>query len=188
MEENLTLVILAGGLSKRMGTNKADIIFRGKTFLQTQIDKGKALGIREIIVSGYKGEQCTEKIIYDRYPQKGPLGGLEACLREVHTKRCLVLGVDVPLIPLSELQGLIQASRESSCPVTILEHAENQESLIGVYNADLADAMVEEFTERKGSVFAFLRRVGYDTYRTDKDSKYFQNVNDSKMLEEIQQL
>lgn len=185
MQGDITLVILAGGLSKRMGTDKADVMFHGKTFLQTQIEKGKILGVREILVSGYKGKMCSEKIIYDRYPQKGPLGGMEACFRETHTERCLVLSVDMPLIPVEELERLIQASRQSVRPATILRHEENEEPLIGVYNTNLADTMVEEFTERKGSVFAVLNRMGYDIYQSEIGREYFQNVNVSKTLEEI---
>lgn len=185
MEEKLTLVILAGGLSKRMGRDKADIMFRGKTFLQTQIEKGKMLGVQEIIVSGYRGEKCSEKIVCDRILRRGPLGGMEASFREVRTRRCLVLSVDVPLIPVTELEALIKASGQSDLPITILQHEENEEPLIGVYDANLADVMVEEIIQRKGSVFDFLQRVGYDTYQAKAESSYFENVNTMEMLEKI---
>ena len=34
-----------------MGVDKADLKYKGKTFLQIQIEKGKQLGIEEILVS-----------------------------------------------------------------------------------------------------------------------------------------
>ena len=40
---------------------------------------------------------------------------------------------------------------------------------MGVYCTDLADAMLEEITERKGAVFAFLRKM--DTNATKARSR-----------------
>ena len=44
----------------------------------------------------------------------------------------------------------------------ILRHRGKEEPLAGVYDRDLADEMLAEIRERKGSVFAFLNRIGYD--------------------------
>ena len=96
-----SMIILAGGKSLRMGTDKADLILGEKTFLQIQIEKEKQLGIEDIQVSGYRGTQCTCPVTPDRIPGKGPLGGLEICLRRAKWEKCLVLSVDVPLVPVS---------------------------------------------------------------------------------------
>ena len=41
----LAMAVLAGGMSRRMGCDKADLLCGEKTFLQIQIEKGKRLGI-----------------------------------------------------------------------------------------------------------------------------------------------
>ncbi len=176
---NLSLVILAGGRSSRMGRDKADLLCHGKTFLQTQIDKGLALGIQDILISGYRGTGFLDiPVVPDRYPDKGPLGGLEACFRKAREPYCLVLSVDAPLVPVSELVHLIDAFEKSEKKALILRSRDKEQPLIGVYDITLADEMQKEFLERKGSVFAFLNRVTYDVYESSLDPSCFMNIND----------
>ena len=99
-KKEISMIILAGGASSRMGRDKSDLTIDGKTFLEMQIEKGEKLGISDILLSGYHGENKYKyPIIPDRFPGKGPLGGLEACFRKAKNPYCLVLGVDVPLVP-----------------------------------------------------------------------------------------
>ncbi len=174
----LSMVVLAGGASSRMGKDKSDLLLQGKTFLETQIEKGRLLGIGDILVSGYRGDRCSAPIISDRIPGRGPLGGLEACFQKARYARCLVLGVDVPMTPLSDLKRLIAQAASTSTRAVILQHGEREEPLIGIYHTSLAGEVAEEITLRKGSVFAFLRRIGYETCLTTTPDEYFANVND----------
>lgn len=173
----MSMVVLAGGRSSRMGTDKSDLLLCGSTFLEYQIRKGRQLGITDILVSGYAKGSCSVPVIKDREAGKGPLGGLEACFRQAVYDQVLVLGVDVPLVPVSELEGLADRRRVSDKRVTILQHGGKEEPLIGIYSKDLADDMLEEITLRKGSVFAFLRRTGYDVYESKMPHEYFANIN-----------
>lgn len=56
-EKQISMVILAGGASSRMGRDKSDITIERKTFLEMQIEKEKKLGISDILLSGYHGEK-----------------------------------------------------------------------------------------------------------------------------------
>ena len=67
----------------------------------------------------------------------------------------------------------------------ILSHGGHEEPLMGVYCTDLADAMLEEITERKGAVFAFLRKNGYECYESQVADWYFSNINDPETYKEI---
>lgn len=175
------MIILAGGMSRRMGTDKADLQYQGKTFLEIQIEKGRDLGIRDILVSGYKGSKCSAKVVPDRLHQKGPLGGLEACLREAAYENCLVVSVDMPLVPKSELKNLFAYSQKQKANITILKSGEKEQPLLGVYHKAMADEMCREIEQAKGSVFALLNRTGYCVYESSENIEYFQNINDRNM-------
>ena len=178
-ENNFTMVVLAGGASSRMGREKSDLLFGGRTFLETQIEKGRKLGARQILISGYRGTHCREEIVPDRIPGQGPLGGLESCFRKAGTEKCLVLGVDTPLVPLEELHRLLHyAMEETDKPVTMLCHNGKEESLMAVYDARLYKEITDFLESGRSSVYRFLNTVGYSLYHTSAPESYFQNVND----------
>ena len=160
-----------------MGCDKADLDCGGRSFLDLQIQKGLQLGIRDILISGYRKSRSDIRIVEDRFPEKGPLGGLEASLRAAAHQRCLVLSVDTPLIPVLELQRLLDADRHSSAPITILKSDGKEQPLIGVYDRTLADAMLKEIQNFHGSVFAFINRIGYETYESSAPAEFFSNLN-----------
>lgn len=181
----ISMIILAGGASRRMGRDKSDLMIDGKTFLEMQIEKGEKLGISDIILSGYHGEKKYKyPVVTDRIPGKGPLGGLEACLRRAENPYCLVLGVDVPLVPVQELSALISTVNRAKSDAVILRHSGHEEPLMGIYRTDLADSMLEEITLRKGSVFAFLRKTGYECYESQAEDWYFSNINAPEIYKE----
>lgn len=42
-KKEISMIILAGGASSRMGRDKSDLTIDGKTFLEMQIERGKSL-------------------------------------------------------------------------------------------------------------------------------------------------
>ena len=50
-KKEISMIILAGGASSRMGRDKSDLTIDGKTFLEMQIEKGEKLGISDILLS-----------------------------------------------------------------------------------------------------------------------------------------
>lgn len=185
--ENYSMIVLAGGKSSRMGTDKADLCIGDKSFLELQIEKGRELGIQDIQVSGYRGKRCPVPVTPDRFPEKGPLGGLESCLRRAKQEKCLVLGVDIPLIPVTELENLLSASEKSESAVTVLKHGDRKEPLIAVYHRDLADGIREEITQEKGKVFGFLDKIGYTVYECKAPEQYMTNVNTPEIYIQIKE-
>lgn len=127
-------IVLAGGRSRRMGQNKTDLELMGKTLLQRQVEKLRALGIQDIMLSG-TDSRFDARAVPDEYIGKGPLGGLHACLRAARNPTCLVVGVDIPLIPVSALAHLCEAH---SGGVTVLRHGRWEEPLLGIYDRDIA--------------------------------------------------
>ena len=184
------MIILAGGLSSRMGQDKCNLQINGQTFLETQIKKGKDLKMPKIYISGYRGS-CSEEIIMDRIPGKGPLGGLEACLRKAKEQgfdRCLVLGVDTPLVQIEELEKLIKTSEKNTeYQVTLLRHNRREESLMAVYETVLCDSIKDFLNSGRASVFRFLGEIGYGIYDTDGEDIYFTNINDPLIYRQIEE-
>ena len=135
----LSGIVLAGGLSRRMGQNKAELRLNGKTLLEIQAGKLFELGIRDVMLSG---ADCPAlpgaRVIPDEYAGRGPLGGIHACLRAAENPACLVLSVDVPLIQPETLARLCRAHGGG---VTVLRRGTMEEPLIGVYDRWVSDSI-----------------------------------------------
>lgn len=131
--------VLAGGASRRMGQNKAELVLDGKSLLQIQVDKLRSLGIEDIMLSGAGCPSLPgTRTVPDEFPGKGPLAGLHACLRAAKHPACLALSVDVPLVPAAALAQLCRAHQGG---ITVLCHGDREEPLIAVYDCAAAAPM-----------------------------------------------
>jgi len=96
-------VILAGGKSQRMGTNKAELLWTdGKTLLARATQLLEATGINHIVVSG-----DIEGGTPDRIPHLGPLSAIETIIHKHHPHKILVIPVDMPCLTATLLKRLL---------------------------------------------------------------------------------
>ncbi|MCP4440402.1 MAG: NTP transferase domain-containing protein [Aureispira sp.] len=107
----LTGVILAGGQSRRMGTNKALMNYNGKPFIEHILEALKPVVSQIIIIGkqtdyGYLGLAVHPDIIEDA----GPVGGIYTVLSHSNTPYNLVLSCDIPSIQTEVLSFLVQNS------------------------------------------------------------------------------
>lgn len=137
--ENCTGLILAGGKSTRMGCNKALLRLGGRTLLMRQVEKFRNLGVREILISGPEELSVPGTVVIpDIFPDCGPIGGLYSGLISASGNQCLVVSVDVPLLPEEIFQSLCGIHETG---ITILRHSGGEEPLIGVYDRTAAIQM-----------------------------------------------
>ena len=176
--DDVTGIVLAGGISSRMGVNKAELPFGEATMLDHQVEKLKKLGLCDIIISG-PAELRSEgaRIVPDTFADAGPMGGLASALSAARNPLCLVVPVDAPLIPLKTLEQLIAAARQSCSRIVLLEDAGGIEPLIGVYRSELAEMTVELLEKGRRSMRSLLKSAGYECVRYDDDLNFLINCN-----------
>ena len=174
---DVSAIILAGGISSRMGVNKAELTWKGSTLLEHQVNKVRRLGIDDIIVAGYPKHIDGTSFAADRYPRKGPLGGIHAGLLAANHPHCLVLSVDAPLVPPDTLTALIEAHIEKSNSITILSHGWMTEPLMGVYERELCTVADEILRSDNTSVRVLFKKVGLSTFEYHGDESLLFNCN-----------
>ncbi len=185
-KKQYSLLLLAGGKSSRMGQNKAQLFYEGKTFMENLICKGRQLGIEQIYVSGYQGERDDVQVVWDIFPDRGPLGGIHACMRQIETPFCLVLPVDVPQIPLEVLEEMLHFHEEhgESVPI-VLEHGDRTEYLIGIYPVVMADFIEDFIHEHSASVYRMLRKWGFTCYKMELPQWQVENINTQDAYQQL---
>lgn len=180
-------IILAGGKSRRMGTDKAGLTLKGRTFLEIQVRKLQLLGAADIIISGKPSALSGTRSVMDLYPDCGPLGGLCSSFPSIRQKYALVLSVDIPLISVSTLKDLLETHLKGDYEATILSREGRIEPLIAVYNTDTAGLLRELVDSKKLAMMAYIDRLHYQLYSYKGSPKELLNCNFPEDLSMISQ-
>ena len=176
--DQYSLLLLAGGKNARMGKIKAELLYEGKTFLEHMLDKARQLGIEQCYISGYTPENQSVQVVSDFYPDRGPLGGLHACMKMIQTPYCLVLPVDAPTLPLEILESLLRRHEtRTNENVLIWEHGVRQEPLIAVYPVAILDTIEDLIREHSAPVFRAIDSWGYESHRMELAENQLVNIN-----------
>ena len=185
-KDRYSLLLLAGGKSARMGTNKAELLYEGKTFLEHMLDKSRKLGIEKFYISGYDARREDVQTIWDIYPNRGPLSGLHASLQTMDTPYCLVLPVDAPKLPDEILEGLLRRHEENTdSKVLIWEHGVRQEPLIAVYPTAMAGAIEDLIRDHAAPVFRAIDTWGFESFRMEMQSEQIININTPELYKKL---
>lgn len=137
-KKNITGIILAGGKSSRMGTDKGFLELNKKPFVQYSIDALLPIVSKILIVSNNPeydvfGIDRIEDVIKNSGPVAGIYSGLEAS----STKYNLILSCDIPLITSEILQKLID-SADDTHDIIQLESDGKSMPLIALYKKQVA--------------------------------------------------
>ncbi|OGS91275.1 MAG: hypothetical protein A2061_08615 [Gallionellales bacterium GWA2_59_43] len=98
MIEDCTAIVMAGGDSQRMGTDKASLLFDGQTLLQSVIATMQQL-FPQVIVSVRQPRAGIElPQVCDEQPDGGPLAGLAASLGQITTPWAFMVACDMPFV------------------------------------------------------------------------------------------
>lgn len=181
---DVSVFILAGGKSTRMGTDKAFVPLDGRTLLARALDLARQVTSDVHIVGDRNKFEPFAPVVEDIYPGCGPLGGIHAALRSSQSDLNLILAVDTPFVPLALVQHLITRAR--SCPsaaVTVPQANGGWQSLCAVYRREFADIAEHALTQGRYKIDALFsetktQAIGEQELETAGYSpRIFQNVN-----------
>lgn len=154
---DLSGFVLAGGRSRRMGTDKAFLQLDGRTLLARVLDLLGALTPQVGIVGPAAKFTAYGLVIEDVYAGRGPLAGIHAALTSSTTELNLIMAVDLPLVTESLLRFLVEQARASDAVVTVPRIAGGYQPLCAVYRrafAPLAQAALESGKNKIDALFA----------------------------------
>ncbi|WP_448214144.1 molybdenum cofactor guanylyltransferase [Colwellia sp. MEBiC06753] len=114
-------IVLAGGRSSRMGTNKALLKHNNQTMLEFSKSLLEKAGVDQILVSGEA--LADTKVIADIQPHLGPVGGIYSVFNQQVVKAALIIPVDLPLMTVDVLKQLKQAGQLLNKAVAFNDHS-----------------------------------------------------------------
>jgi molybdenum cofactor guanylyltransferase len=138
-----TLLVLAGGHSRRMGRPKPWIEV-GNSILIRYVVERLAPAFSELMVSFAEPEQMEQlvpyRVVFDRKRNAGPLAGLEAGLLAAHNQVLFAVACDMPYVERSTAEIAVAAAR--SCDAAIPRHDGLFEPVCGAYRTTALPAIV----------------------------------------------
>jgi molybdopterin-guanine dinucleotide biosynthesis protein A len=185
---DLTAFILAGGNSTRMGTDKAFVMFEGRTLLARALELCRTITSDVRVVGDRKKFAPFAPVVEDVFPGCGPLAGIHAGLRDSETDWNVVLAVDLPFVSPALLLFLVAQARESRAMVTVPRAGEGWQPLCAIYRRAFADAAETALRARRYKIDALfdeslIRPVGEeDLRRAGFSAEVFRNLNTPEEL------
>ena len=129
-----SLLVLAGGDSRRMGRPKAWLEV-GDTYLLRHVAERLGPAFSEVMVSFAEPEQLEEpvpyRVVFDRRPSAGPLAGIEAGLAAARNEVIFAVACDMPFVTQEVAQLAVAAAR--SCDAAIARIDGRPEPVCGAY-------------------------------------------------------
>jgi molybdopterin-guanine dinucleotide biosynthesis protein A len=181
-EINLTAVLLAGGESRRMGTDKATLRIGGEPLWARQLNLLRSLEPEEILISARaRPEWCPDgvEVVLDESPSLGPLSGLVAALERTRTTHLLVLAIDLPEMTADHLQRLWQlAVRDVS---VIPKRKQHYEPLAAIYAVSAKAAARELLGEGRLS----LQVLADELVRTERACIYLVGESERRLYRNV---
>jgi len=159
--DEITGIVLAGGKSKRMGTDKAFLPIGDETLFEIMIDKMLRLFNEVIAVvaepSLYK--KYSQKIIIkkDIIAEKGPLGGLYTGLLSSNNEYTFVIACDMPFLNEQLLLQMIKNIADSEA--IIPEFKGRLHPLFGLYAKSCAPTAQDQISKGNLKMRDFLGKV-----------------------------
>lgn len=175
----ITGIILAGGKSERMGTDKGLLVLNGKTFISHIYDAMKPIVGDNIMVVSSNADYDTfgYNRIEDLIADKGPVGGLYTALKQSKTKFNLVLSVDVPLVSTELLAWLLENHHESYL-MTQVQSNDKASPLIAVYDRAVRIPLGERLAGNQLKLRGLLEEINYQTLDIpEKWNNQIKNIN-----------
>ena len=136
---DLSVAILCGGQSRRMGRDKARLAWNGQEMLDHIAGTLSALG--EIFLSADSGTHFEEKpwpVVVDQYPGCGPLGGVCSAMEACKTPLLFVVSCDMPFVT-GQTGRLLQSRMEPGVDAAVPRDGSGRiHPLCAVYRRDAA--------------------------------------------------
>jgi molybdopterin-guanine dinucleotide biosynthesis protein A len=108
----VSCIVLAGGVSNRLGADKAFLNIGGRVLIEGIVEKMARIGDEVIVVtnSPQRYSHLEARLVGDVYPGKGVLGGIYSGLKAAHSYNSLVVACDMPFLDLKLLRYMILLS------------------------------------------------------------------------------
>jgi molybdopterin-guanine dinucleotide biosynthesis protein A len=196
-KRTIAAYVLAGGQSSRFGRDKARAEVGGTPMLVRMCElAAEVAGSAAVVAPTGRYEDLGARIVADRWPGAGPLGGMATAL--LHTgetaPNCawnLIVGCDLPFLTREWLVDLAQCAVSSCAQVVIPQTARGIEPLCACYRTEAGPVLAAALDRGVRKVTDGLEGLTQERLdeahwkRFDTSGRLFQNMNTPEDYEAV---
>ena len=186
---DVTFVLLAGGRSQRMGTDKGMLPLNKTTFSEQLITVAKNLTSRIVVsVGGHNASSYPNLMaIEDIHSEKGPMGGIISVLPHIKTNWFFLVSVDAPLVSTSVLSELWD--NKDGYEAIVFGDNNRFHPLIGLYNINTKNNWEEAFNKGNLKVTSLVKGFNLRVIDARKETiSLLKNINTPMEYKELTDL
>lgn len=193
---SLSLAIIAGGQSRRMGRDKAFVELGGKSLIERVIERSANLGQSETILITNKPAQYAHlglPMHRDILPDKGSLGGIYTALARANSPDVLALACDMPFVN-SDLLGYMVDQIRHDVDIVVPRVEGYPQGLHAIYKKTCIAPIAVQLAANRLKIIRFYdqMRVRYldetEYAPFDPQGRSFANLNTPEELAEAEVL
>lgn len=188
-EKKVTGIILSGGKSRRMGSEKGLVLFRGKAMIEYAVEALLPV-CDQIIISANSSSYAHLgfEVVKDEFPDSGPMGGIYSGLKKSKNEVNFLLSCDMPFITSNEIYHILELGKD--CDIAVPWHETARfEPLCAVYKKSLLPEFERYLRAGKLKMVELIQNVNAKKILTGKEGllnpDIFFNINSMKELEAI---
>lgn len=190
----LAVAILAAGESRRMGTPKALLPYRGKTFVEhlIEVTRHSRVGIARVVLgAGAKNIQTklhldTDSIVLNENWSQGQLSSIQAAIRSLPTagtEGLILCPVDHPLISVELVAHLIEQF-DCSGKQIVLPTYRGRRGHPAIFHASLYDELLQASPEVGARQVVWAHAQDVQEFPTEEEGVVL-NLNDPDALKKF---
>jgi molybdenum cofactor guanylyltransferase len=155
--QDIGVIILAGGKSSRMNSDKGLLTLNKQTFIEIIYNTAKEVSNDITIVCNKPNYPEFENAIFvkDDFIEKGPLSGLYSGLMASKSKYNIVLSCDIPLIKTDILNNLITNIENND--VVISKYKDKTHPLIAIYSKNIIPNVKNAIENKQLRLMEFVK-------------------------------
>jgi molybdopterin-guanine dinucleotide biosynthesis protein A len=192
--EKLSVAVLAGGQSRRMGQDKAWLPVGGRPVIERVLERVLPLSDDVTLITNTPDQyrHLGHPMVSDVYPGKGSLGGIYTAIHAARYAHCVVVACDMPFLNADLVRYLV--SLRSGFDVVIPRIQDFPETLHAVYGRNCLEPIRRRLLADQLKIIGFfddvqVRYVERDEVaRFDPTFRSFLNMNTPADWERLQQL
>ncbi|MFK8027886.1 MAG: molybdenum cofactor guanylyltransferase MobA [Gammaproteobacteria bacterium] len=179
---NITGLILAGGLARRMGGSDKGLVELGGRPMIAYIIDALAPQVGSILINANRNISSYESYGYDVISDElenfqGPLAGMASGLKHCHTDYIVTVPCDGPVLPENYVDILLQAATDANCPISVGFDGDRLQPVYALIHRDLLDDLNEYLASGERKIDRWYDKHNFVKANFSSCKEMFTNIN-----------